>query len=119
MRSCFYEDGIQPSQEKSKELEPPSDTCSELFRVIDQRKLNPESDSYTNRLLEGGDNHILKKIGEESAEFVMACKDDEPSSIANEAADLLFHLQVALANHNVNWREVLAVLESRRNAPRR
>ncbi|MFL0763320.1 MAG: phosphoribosyl-ATP diphosphatase, partial [Prochlorococcus sp.] len=75
--------------------------------------------SYTNKLLEGGDNRILKKIGEESAEFVMACKDDDIDAIANEAADLLFHLQVALAHHGVNWRQVLEVLAGRRGAPRR
>ena len=49
----------------------------------------------------------------------MACKDDDAKAIANEAADLLFHLQVALANHGVNWREVLEVLANRRGAPRR
>jgi phosphoribosyl-ATP pyrophosphohydrolase len=47
-------------------------------------------------LFEGGDNRILKKIGEESAEFVMACKDDNSEEIAGEAADIVFHLQVAL-----------------------
>ena len=86
--------------------------------MIDQRHTTPEANSYTNKLLEGGDNRILK-IGEESAEFVMACKDDDAKAIANEAADLLFHLQVALAHHGVNWRDVLEVLANRRGAPRR
>ena len=64
-------------------------------------------------------NEILKKIGEESAEFIMACKDEGAQSIASEAADLVFHLQVALANHNVTWKDVLKVLARRRGAPRR
>ena len=71
------------------------------------------------RLLEGGDNRILKKIGEEAAEFVMACKDDNADEIAGEAADLVFHLQVALAHHGVPWRRVQEVLAARRGAPRR
>ena len=45
----------------------------------------------------------------------MACKDNEPESISNEAADLIFHLQVALKYHNVDWRDVLEVLKKRRS----
>jgi len=66
-----------------------------------------------------GDNKILKKIGEETAEFIMACKDKNPISVANEAADLLFHLQVSLAHQNVSWEDVQKVLIKRRGAPRR
>ena len=87
--------------------------------MIEGRRATPEPGSYTNRLLEGGDNRILKKIGEECAEFVMACKDDNPAEIAGEAADILFHLQVALAHHGVPWRQVQEVLAERRGAPRR
>jgi phosphoribosyl-ATP pyrophosphohydrolase/phosphoribosyl-AMP cyclohydrolase len=89
------------------------------MRVIEGRRDQPEPGSYTNKLLEGGDNRILKKIGEESAEFVMACKDGDGAEIAGEAADLLFHLQVALAHHGVSWRQVQQVLAARRGAPRR
>jgi phosphoribosyl-ATP pyrophosphohydrolase/phosphoribosyl-AMP cyclohydrolase len=49
----------------------------------------------------------------------MACKDDEPEAIASEAADMVFHLQVALAHHGVSWRRVQQVLAERRGAPRR
>ncbi|MDP6322135.1 MAG: bifunctional phosphoribosyl-AMP cyclohydrolase/phosphoribosyl-ATP diphosphatase HisIE [Prochlorococcus sp.] len=118
-RSCFFEQAHQPSQAGAQALPPPMDACSELFRVIEERNTTPEPNSYTNKLLEGGDNRILKKIGEESAEFVMACKDNDANSIAEEAADLIFHLQVAMAHHEVSWRQVLEVLASRRGAPRR
>ncbi len=117
-RSCFF--GENPGAAGGPEaLPPPADACSELSRVIEDRRANPEPGSYTNRLLEGGDNRILKKIGEECAEFVMACKDDNPAEIAGEAADIVFHLQVALAHHGVPWRHVLEVLAERRGAPRR
>lgn len=123
-RSCFYDDGLQPDGAipgagGAAAAPPPADVCTELARVIEGRRQRPEPGSYTNRLLEGGDNRILKKIGEESAEFVMACKDGNPEEIAGEAADLLFHLQVALAHHGIAWRRVQEVLAQRRGAPRR
>lgn len=118
-RSCFFDNGPEPTAGGAAAAPPPADVCSELMRVIEARRDQPEPGSYTNKLLEGGDNRILKKIGEESAEFVMACKDGKPAEIAGEAADLLFHLQVALAHHGVAWRDVQKVLAARRGAPRR
>ena len=115
-RSCFFKD-LETTQDDY--LLPPSDACSELFKVIENRKSNPEEGSYTNSLLKDGDNKILKKIGEETAEFIMACKDKDLISVANEAADLVFHLQVALVNQDVSWTDVLKVLVNRRGAPRR
>ncbi len=118
-RSCFYDATPPPSGGGPLAAAPPADVCTELARVIARRRDQPEEGIYTNKLLAGGDNRILKKIGEESAEFVMACKDDDPAAIAGEAADLVFHLQVALAHHGVEWREVQEVLAKRRGAPRR
>ena len=118
-RSCFYDADPQPSAGGAAAAPPPADACTELMRVIEARRRQPEQGSYTNKLLAGGDNSILKKIGEESAEFVMACKDDNAEAIAGEAADLVFHLQVALAHHGVSWRRVQEVLAARRGAPRR
>ena len=115
VRSCFFKD-LETNQDN---FAPPSDACSELFRLIENRKSNPEEGSYTNSLLKEGDNKILKKIGEETAEFIMACKDKDHISVANEAADLIFHLQVALAHKNVSWTDVLKVLIKRRGGPRR
>ena len=118
-RSCFFEDQDKRSTGGTEALPPPADACTELYRVIEKRCVAPVEGSYTNKLLEGGDNRILKKIGEESAEFVMACKDDIANEIAAEAADLVFHLQVALAHHGVSWRQVQEELAARRGAPRR
>ena len=118
-RSCFFEEGDQRTEGGEHALPPPADACTELMRVIQNRRDSPEDGSYTNKLLAGGDNSILKKIGEESAEFVMACKDNNADEIAGEAADILFHLQVALAHHDVSWRQVQHVLAQRRGAPRR
>jgi phosphoribosyl-ATP pyrophosphohydrolase/phosphoribosyl-AMP cyclohydrolase len=106
-RSCFH-------RVDSQKIAPTADTLSEVYRVIRDRKDNPVAGSYTCKLLAGGDNQILKKVGEEAAEVVMACKDDDPSSIASEAADLFYHVLVALAHHNVDVRDVYRQLQSRR-----
>ena len=53
-------------------------------------------------------------MGEETAEFIMACKDNDKNEIANEASDIIYHLQVALLYKGVQWRDVLTILESRR-----
>jgi len=107
-RSCFHQIG------REKKLAPTADTLSEVYKVIRDRQANPNESSYTCSLLTGGDNKILKKIGEESAEVVMACKDDDGEAIASEVADLFYHTLVALAHHNVEIRDVYRQLQSRR-----
>ncbi len=106
-RSCFHQVG-------ETKAAPPADTLSGLFALICDRARNPVEGSYTCKLLDGGDNRILKKIGEEAAEVVMACKDDDPEAIAAEVADLFYHTLVALAYHNVDLREVFRQLQARR-----
>ena len=114
-KSCFFNEINNSSiNKKEKKTEPFSNICSELFNTLNQRSINPLEKSYTNHLLTKGSNTILKKMGEETAEFIMACKDDDKSSISNEAADIIYHLQVALLHNGVQWRDVLTVLESRR-----
>ena len=106
-RSCFHQvDGTITA--------PPADTLSQVFQVICERRDNPKEDSYTCKLFAGGDNKILKKIGEESAEVVMAFKDDNPEEIAGEVADLVYHTLVALAHHKVDLKAVYRKLQERR-----
>ena len=106
-RSCFH-------QIEGKIAAPPGDTLSQLFQVICDRRDNPTESSYTCKLFAGGDNKILKKIGEETAEVVMAFKDDQEDAIAGEVADLLYHTLVALAHHQVDLKSVYRKLQERR-----
>ncbi|ANV83407.1 bifunctional phosphoribosyl-AMP cyclohydrolase/phosphoribosyl-ATP diphosphatase [Picosynechococcus sp. PCC 7003] len=106
-RSCFH-------QVDSTKSAPSADTLSEVFNVIRDRRDNPQLGSYTNSLFEAGDNKILKKIGEEAAEVVMACKDDDKDDIAGEVADLFYHSLVAIAYHGVELRDVYKKLQDRR-----
>ena len=114
-KSCFFNEIDSNSINKtSKKTSPFSNICSELFDTLNERSINPLEKSYTNHLLTKGSNTILKKMGEETAEFIMACKDNDKDEIANEASDIIYHLQVALLHQGVKWRDVLTVLESRR-----
>lgn len=106
-RSCFHRLG-------DKVVPAPADTLSQVFAVIRDRQDHPQPDSYTCQLLAAGNNKILKKIGEETAEVVMACKDDDPEAIAAEVADLFYHTLVALAHHQVDLRAVYQKLQGRR-----
>ena len=106
-RSCFHQ--VNGAKEA-----PPADTLSQVFEVIRDRRDNPTESSYTCRLFAEGDNKILKKIGEEAVEVVMACKDDDPEAIASEVADVFYHTLVALAHHGVELKDVYRKLQQRR-----
>jgi phosphoribosyl-AMP cyclohydrolase / phosphoribosyl-ATP pyrophosphohydrolase len=90
----------------------------ELERVIAARASASPDDSYTARLLAKGPDHVLKKIGEEATEVVLAAKSDSDERLAEEAADLLYHLTVAMAQRRVPFAQALEVLRARRRAPR-
>lgn len=93
-----------------------ADILDDLFRVIDDRIRNPSPGSYVSRLVSGekGRDRVLEKIGEESAEFIIAAKNSDPARVIAEAADLQFHLLVALRVHGVTFEDVCAELASRR-----
>ena len=90
-----------------------SDTLERLAAVLEARKgADPES-SYVARLYAKGLDAILKKIGEEATETVMAAKDGDADKIVHETADLWFHSLVLLAQQGLGPQQVLAELERR------
>jgi phosphoribosyl-ATP pyrophosphohydrolase/phosphoribosyl-AMP cyclohydrolase len=91
---------------------------AELERVIAARASAPPEGSYTARLLAKGPDHVLKKIGEEATEVVLAAKSESDERLAEEAADLLYHLMVAMAQRRVPFARALDVLRARRRAAR-
>ena len=86
----------------------------ELERVFAERARAPRAGSYTASLLAGGRDRILKKVGEEATEVVLAAKGESDDRLAEEAADLLFHLQLALFERGLPLARVLEVLKGRR-----
>lgn len=109
--SCFYRslqtmDGGRSSARSSGIL-------MDLYKTIAERKNNPVEGSYTNKLLDGGVNKIGKKVIEEAGEVVLAAKDDSFADVRFEAADLLYHLMVLLAQQGVSPEDVYAELANR------
>ena len=90
-----------------------NDTLQRLAEVIAARRLGDPDKSYVARLFHKGTDAILKKVGEEATEFVMAAKDGDRPKIVAEAADLWFHAMVALAHFDLTPAQVLAELERR------
>ena len=89
----------------------------ELFAVIEQRKKQLPEDSYTASLFthERGQNAALEKVGEESTEFVLAAKDEDSEELAHEAADVVYHVLVVLAMHDMSIEDLRAELAERRS----
>ena len=94
-------------------MNPHADTLERLARVIESRRGASPDTSYVARLLAKGPDAVLKKIGEEATETVMAAKDGEPGRIVAETADLWFHCLVMLAHYGLGPAQVLAELERR------
>jgi phosphoribosyl-ATP pyrophosphohydrolase len=90
-----------------------NDTLARLAGVIASRRAADPAASYVARLLAKGPDAVLKKIGEEATEVVLACKDGAPERIVAEVADLWFHTLIALAEHGLAPADVLAELERR------
>jgi phosphoribosyl-ATP pyrophosphohydrolase len=90
-----------------------NDTLARLAAVIESRRGGDPGQSYVARLFSKGTDAILKKIGEEATEVVMAAKDGDRPRIVGEVADLWFHSLVALAAFGLKPADVLAELERR------
>ena len=89
----------------------------ELFAVIEERKAELPEGSYTAELFthEKGENAVLEKLGEELTELVLAAKDGDDEGLAHEGADLVYHLLVLLAMHDLTLEDLLAELRARRS----
>ncbi|MDD5017507.1 MAG: bifunctional phosphoribosyl-AMP cyclohydrolase/phosphoribosyl-ATP diphosphatase HisIE [Eubacteriales bacterium] len=107
--SCFFE-----SLQGDSQYAYGYGIIDELYGVIQDRKANPKEGSYTNYLFDKGIDKILKKIGEEAAEIIIAAKNDAPDEIRYECADLMYHLLVMLCERGLSPSEIFTELEKRR-----
>ncbi|MBV0902574.1 phosphoribosyl-ATP diphosphatase [Haloarcula salina] len=92
------------------------DVIDDLFAVIEDRKANLPTDSYTTSLFthEKGENAVLEKLGEETTELILAAKDDDREELAHESADIVYHLLVLLAMKDMDVDDLRAELAERR-----
>ena len=84
-----------------------------LYDIILDRKKNPKEGSYTHYLLEKGIDKILKKVGEEAAETIIAAKNPDKTEMIYEQSDLLYHLSVLLAEKQITWDNIFEELKKR------
>jgi phosphoribosyl-ATP pyrophosphohydrolase len=93
------------------------DILLEIWEVIGDRLAHPQEGSYVSRIVRGekGIDGVLEKVGEEAVEFILAVKNGERRAIVSEAADLQFHLLLALAATGIDLQEVFSELEKRRH----
>ena len=86
-----------------------------LYQMVAARKANPKEGSYTDYLFTKGLDKILKKVGEEAAETIIASKNNSQGEVIYEMADLWYHCLVLLAWHGVGLEELLSELGKRRS----
>lgn len=90
------------------------DVIDELETVLRGRKERPTADSYTAQLLAAGEDEIVKKIGEEAVEVILAAKGQGDERVIEEAADLIYHLLVLLVSRDLSWEDIRNELGRRR-----
>lgn len=90
-----------------------SDILEKLCAVLDERKQADPDASYTASLLQHGPDKVLKKLGEEATELLLASKSNNNDDIIHETADLLFHMLVLLKHHELTLDDIYAELEKR------
>jgi len=88
-------------------------TFDALYEIICQRRDHPSAESYTTSLLTGGEDEILKKVGEEAMEVILAAKGQGDQRVVEETSDLVYHLFVMLASRNLTLEDILGELEKR------
>jgi phosphoribosyl-ATP pyrophosphohydrolase/phosphoribosyl-AMP cyclohydrolase len=109
-RSCFYRrlDGLAADSPPGS-----ADILREIQDVIEDRRKNPREGSYTNYLFDKGIDKMLKKVGEEAAEIIIAAKNPDDGELVGEVADMMFHVSVVLSERGLSWGDVAGELTRR------
>ena len=107
--SCFFND-IAKKEYSEKN---PQKVLGSVYEVIKDRKENPREGSYTNYLFDKGIDKILKKVGEEATEMVIAAKNPNDNEVIYEMSDFLYHMMVLMAVKNVSWEDITDELSRR------
>lgn len=108
-RTCFFQN---LAKKEYREVNPLK-VFEDVFAVILDRKEHPKEGSYTNYLFDKGMDKILKKVGEEATEIIIAAKNPDPEEIKYEISDFLYHVMVLMAEKGVTWEEITEELANR------
>jgi phosphoribosyl-ATP pyrophosphohydrolase/phosphoribosyl-AMP cyclohydrolase len=107
--TCFFNHMMKKDYKESN----PLNVFENVYATIMNRKENPKEGSYTNYLFDKGLDKILKKVGEEATELVIAAKNPDPEEIKYEMADFLYHAMVLMAEKGITWDEIIEELDNR------
>ena len=108
-RTCFF----KPLMKKEYDDTNPLHVFQNVYDVITDRKANPKEGSYTNYLFDKGIDKILKKVGEECTEIVIAAKNPDKEESKYEISDFLYHMMVLMVEKGVSWEEITRELAKR------
>jgi phosphoribosyl-AMP cyclohydrolase / phosphoribosyl-ATP pyrophosphohydrolase len=113
-KSCFYRD-LQPVTEAPDAAanDHPAMIIQQIAEVLEDRRRKPRQGSYTNYLFDSGIDKILKKVGEESAEVIIASKNPAKQELVSEISDLVYHLLVLMNERQVKIEDILEELSHR------
>ena len=107
--SCFFNEIVKKEYIEKNPLK----VFETVYNIIEDRKNNPKEGSYTNYLFDKGIDKILKKVGEECTEIVIAAKNPDPEEVKYEISDFLYHMMVLMAEKGVSWEEITQELAQR------
>jgi len=113
--TCFYRDlteDVEITINRAK-VKTEGNFLDNLYATINDRALNPKEGSYTNYLIDKGMNKILKKVGEEATETIIAAKENSKQDTVFEVADLMYHLTVMMQQVGITWKDVEEELNKR------
>ena len=108
--SCFFNEVLT---EEGKEAFNPQTVLLKDYQTITERREHPKEGSYTNYLFDKGIDKMLKKLGEEGTEIIIAAKNPNPNEIVYEISDYLYHLMVVMAQKGITWEDVTRELARR------
>ena len=108
-RSCFFRTLAKKEYTDANPLQ----VLEHVYGVIEDRKVHPREGSYTNYLFDKGIDKILKKVGEEATEIVIAAKNPDPEEIKYEISDFLYHVMVLMVERGVTWTDITKELANR------
>ncbi len=107
--SCFFNEIVKKDYVEKN----PRKVFEDVYGIISDRKKNPKDGSYTNYLFEKGIDKILKKVGEEATEIVIAAKNPDAEEIKYEISDFLYHVMVLMVEKGVTWEDITQELAQR------
>ena len=107
--TCFFQPIVGMDFDETNPLR----VFESVYETIEDRRKNPREGSYTNYLFDKGIDKILKKVGEEATEIIIAAKNPNPEEIKYEMADFLYHAMVLMVERGVNWEDIIRELADR------